>query len=43
MRRTALQHWGRHQKDEGREGDQRSLGEGLLRERETKQEGRDGM
>ena len=34
MRTTVFQHWGGHQKDEGREGDQRPLGEGLLRERE---------
>ena len=36
-------HWGGHQKDEGRDGDQRLLGEGLLREKETRQDGRVGM
>ena len=42
MRTTALQHWGGHQKNEGREGDKTPLGEGLLRERETRQDGRVG-
>ena len=34
MRTTVLQHWGGPQMDEGRKGDKRPLGEGLLRERE---------
>ena len=38
-----LQHWGGHQKDEGREEDQRPLGEGLWRKREIRQGGRHGM
>ena len=37
------QPWGGLQKDEGREGDQRPLGEGLLRGRETRHGGRVGM
>ena len=40
---TVLQHWGGLQKDEEQEGDQRPLGEELLRERETRQGGRVGM
>ena len=40
---TVLQHWGGLQEDEKREGDQRPLGEELLRERETMQGGRVGM
>ena len=43
MKATVLQHWGGLQKDEGREGDQRPLGEGLLIGRETRQAGRVGM
>ena len=43
MKTTVLQYWGGLQKDEGREGDQRPLGEGLLRGRETRQGGRVGM
>ena len=31
---TVLQHWGGHWKVQGREGDQRLLGEGLSEERE---------
>lgn len=34
---TVLWHWGGHMKVEGQEGDQRPLGEGLLKEREAKQ------
>ena len=30
---TVLRHWGGHKKVEGREGDQRPLGEGLSKER----------
>ena len=33
----AAKNWGGLQKDKGREGDQRPLGEGLLRGRETRQ------
>ena len=36
-RMTVLQHWDGHQKGEGQEGDQRPLGEGLSRKRETRQ------
>ena len=43
MKTTVLQHWGGLQKDEGQEGDQRPLREGLLRGRETRQDGRVGM
>ena len=38
-----LQLWDGRQRVEGREGDRRPLGEGLLRRRETKQGGRAGM
>ena len=38
-----LQLWDGRRRVEGREGDQRPLGEGLSRRRETKQGGRDGM
>ena len=41
-RTTVLQHWGELQKDEERAGEQRPLGEELLRERETRQGGRVG-
>ena len=36
---TVLQHWGGHWKVQGREGDQRLLGEGLSEEREAKRGG----
>ena len=39
-RTTVLWHSGGLQKDKEREGDQRPLGEELLRERETRQGGR---
>ena len=39
-RTTVLRYWGGLQKDEEREGDQRPLGEELLRGRETRQGGR---
>ena len=37
---TVSRHWGGLQKDEEREGDQRPLGEELLRERQTRKGGR---
>ena len=36
---TVLQHWGGHWKVQGREGDQRLLGEGLSEEREARRGG----
>lgn len=44
VRMTVLRHRGGDQKDKGREGDQRPLnGEGLLRGRETRQDGKFGL
>ena len=43
MRMIVSQLWDGRQRVEGREGEQRPLGEGLLRRRETKQGGRVGM
>ena len=40
---TVLRHWCEHQKVGGREGDQRPLGEGLRKKRETRPGGRAGM
>ena len=43
MRMIVLQLWDGRRRFEGREGDQRPLGEGLSRRREIKQGGRGGM
>ena len=43
MRVIVLQLWDGRRRFEGREGDQRPLGEGLSRRREIKQGGRAGM
>ena len=43
MGTTVLRHWGGHQKVEGRKGDQKPLGEGLLKEREARPGRRAGM
>ena len=40
---VVLPHWGGHQRVEGREEDQKPLGEGLSKEREARQGGRAGI